>query len=80
MPNVYLGVFDYSTFRLWSDFRNSWRRWSDDATGHLILSPNQQFPELDTTAGSELEAYLLIDADDSQETAIRWALMGDRFG
>ena len=82
MPNVYLGVFDYSTFRLWSDFRNSWETMVEksDAARHLILSPNQQFPEPDTTAGSELEAYLPIDADDSQETAIRWALMGDRFG
>ena len=81
MPNVYLGVFDYSTFRLWSDFRNSWETMVEksDAARHLILSPNQQFPEPDTTAGSELEAYLPIDADDSQETAIRWALDGRSF-
>ena len=81
MPNVYLGVFDYSTFRLWSDFRSSWETMVDksDAARHLILSPNSQFPEPDTTTGSELEAYLPIDADDSQETAIRWALDGRSF-
>ncbi|NBP81010.1 hypothetical protein EBU58_09915, partial [bacterium] len=64
-----------------SDFRNSWETMVEksDAARHLILSPNQQFPEPDTTEGSELEAYLPIDADDSQETAIRWALDGRSF-
>ena len=50
-----------------------------DTARQLILTPNQQFPEPDTTSSSELEAYLPIDADDSQETAIRWALDGRSF-
>ena len=81
MPNVYLGVFDYSTFRLWSDFHHSWETMVEksDTARQLILTPNQQFPEPDTTSSSELEAYLPIDADDSQETAIRWALDGRSF-
>lgn len=79
--NVYLGVFDYSTFRLWSDFHDSWETMvkKSDAARHLILTPNQQFPEPEPTTSLELEAYLPIDADDSQETAIRWALDGRSF-
>jgi hypothetical protein len=81
MPDVHLGVFDYSTFRLWSDFHAGWETMVEksDAARHLILTPNQQFPEPETTSSPELEAYLPIDADDSQATAIRWALDGRSF-
>ncbi|MGA1035271.1 MAG: AAA domain-containing protein, partial [Ilumatobacteraceae bacterium] len=80
VPRVYLGVFDYSTFRLWADLHDSWKEMADTsaAAKHLILTPNQQFPTPSTTTEAP-EPYLPIDADDSQEQAIRWALEGKSF-
>lgn len=79
VPRVYLGVFDYSTFRLWADLHDSWEEMANisAAAKHLILTPNQQFPIPD--AAEAPEPYLPIDADDSQEQAIRWALEGKSF-
>jgi hypothetical protein len=81
VPKAYLGVFDYSTFRLWSDLHSGWEKMVEqsDAARHLILTPNQEFVEPPQSGSEQLEPYSPIDADDSQEKAIAWALQGRSF-
>lgn len=80
-PRVFLGVFDYSTFRLWNDFKTSWKKMTEVSAvaRHLILTPNQDFGDTPPEPEPRLEPVLPIAADDSQRQAVQWALDGKSF-
>jgi hypothetical protein len=80
-PCAILGVFDYSTFRLWKDLKDSWKQMSDisPATKHLMYTPNNPFTDDPPQPEPRLEPYLPIAADDSQRAAVQWALDGRSF-
>ena len=78
MPNVYLGV-DYSTFRLWSDFRNSWETMVESVPlGISSSAPTSSFPNRIQRRAPNWRR-ISRSMDDSQETTIRWALDGRSF-
>jgi hypothetical protein len=76
-----LGVFDYSTFRLWKDLDESWKQMAEASpvARHLMLTPNQPFVEPSVSPESRLPVLTPIAADDSQREAIQWALDGKSF-
>ena len=80
-PSVALGVFDYSTFRLWKDLAEHWQDMADisPVARHLILTPNQPFLDQAVTPTTPLEPLTPIAADDSQRAAIQMALDGKSF-
>jgi hypothetical protein len=75
-----LGVFDYSTFRLWKDLHDNWRTMRDTSAvvRHLMYTPGQPMSQHAVEVTS-LDPYCPIEADDSQVEAIRWALAGRSF-
>jgi len=80
-PSVVLGVFDYSTFRLWKDLSEHWKEMTEisPVAKHLILTPNQPFVDQAATPEKPLEPLTPIAADDSQRAAIQMALDGKSF-
>lgn len=76
-----LGVFDYSTFRLWKDLDERWKEMSEvsPVAKHLMLTPNQPFLDEVETPEPPLSVLTPIAADDSQREAIQWALDGKSF-
>jgi len=80
-PRALLGVFDYSTFRLWKDLKDSWRQMCEisPATKHLIYTPNTPFKADPPPTGPRPEPHLPIAADDSQREAVQRALEGQSF-
>ena len=80
-PSVVLGVFDYSTFRLWKDLAEHWQDMAEisPVAKHLILTPNQPFLDQAVAPTTPLEPLTPIAADDSQRAAIQMALDGKSF-
>lgn len=80
-PSVVLGVFDYSTFRLWKDLSEHWQEMTEisPVAKHLILTPNQPFVDQTVSSTTPLEPLTPIAADDSQRAAIQMALDGRSF-
>ena len=80
-PSVVLGVFDYSTFRLWKDLAEHWKEMTEisPVAKHLILTPNQPFIDQATPPATPFEPLTPIAADDSQRAAIQMALDGKSF-
>jgi hypothetical protein len=78
---VFLGVFDYSTFRLWKDYKDSWKDMAakSPVARHLMTTSRNQFAGNPETPDPRLEPYLPIPADDSQRQAVQWALDGKSF-
>jgi len=75
-----LGVFEYSTFRLWKDLKDHWRQLGEtsDVVRHLVYTPNDPYTQAPAPE-TGLEPYVPIEADDSQIQAIQWALDGRSF-
>ncbi len=78
---VFLGVFDYSTFRLWKDFKDSWKDMASQSpvARHLMMTSRNDYAGNPETPQPRLEPYLPIAADDSQRQAVQWALDGKSF-
>jgi len=79
--NAHLGVFDYSTFRLWKDLRVDWKKMAEtsSAVRHLMYTANERYTQTIDPPNPRLEPHLPIKADDSQIEAIQWALDGRSF-
>lgn len=71
-----LGVFDYSTFRLWKDFKDNWKQMTEisPVVKHLTETSNVPFSNAAESSNSRLEPHMPIAADDSQRLAVQWAL------
>ena len=80
-PRAVLGVFDYSTFRLWKDLKDDWKKMAkiSPVFKHLAYTPNQTYAGNPEIPAEQLEPLLPIDADDSQKAAIQMALDGQSF-
>ncbi len=76
-----LGVFDYSTFRLWKDLKDDWEKIRDanPVVRHLMYTPGQDYTHEPVVPEPHLEPYLPLPGDDSQTEAIQWALDGRSF-
>lgn len=76
-----LGVFDYSTFRLWKDLKDSWKQMAEisPVTRHLMYTSNSHYALNPPTPTPQLEPHLPIAADDSQREAVQRALNGESF-
>ena len=76
-----MGVFDYSTFRLWKDLYDHWSQMRDDSpvVRHVMYTPGEKFVDSAEMPEPRLDPYLPIEADDSQINAIQWALDGRSF-
>jgi hypothetical protein len=76
-----LGVFDYSTFRLWKDLRDDWEKMRDanPVVRHLMYTPRETFKEEIGQPETPIEPYLPLPGDDSQSEAIQWAIDGRSF-
>ena len=76
-----MGVFDYSTFRLWKDLKDHWAEMRDQSpvVKHIMYTPGEKFVDTAVVSDPRLEPYLPIEADDSQIESIRWALDGKSF-
>jgi len=80
-PDVHIDVFDFATFRLWMDLDDHWESMAEisPVARHLMLTPNQPFPEQQRHSASRFRALTPIPADDSQQDAIELALNGTSF-
>ena len=80
-PRAALGVFNYSTFRLWKDLKDGWAKMcaASPVVKHLTYSANQNYVQAQKTPEPRLEPHLPIAADDSQKEAVQWALDGLSF-
>ena len=80
-PRAVLGVFDYSTFRLWKDLKDDWKKMAEISPvfKHLAYTANQPYKGNPEIPAEPLEPLLPIDADDSQREAIQMALDGQSF-
>lgn len=76
-----LGVFDYSTFRLWKDFKDNWKQMTEisPVVKHLTETSNIPFTNAPALPNPKLEPHMPIAADDSQRQAVQWALDGKSF-
>ena len=76
-----LGVFLFSTFRLWKDFKDNWKLMSQTSAvaKHLMYTANSPFTGDAALPEPRLEPHLPIAADDSQKEAVQWALDGRSF-
>ncbi len=76
-----LGVFDYSTFRLWKDFKDNWKQMTEisPVVKHLTETSNIPFANAPEAPNPKLEPHMPIAADDSQRQAVQWALDGKSF-
>jgi hypothetical protein len=80
-PRAAIGVFNYSTFRLWKDLRDSWGKMCQisPVVKHLTYTSNVEFQSTHVEPDPRLEPHLPIAADDSQRQAVQWALDGKSF-
>ena len=80
-PRAAIGVFNYSTFRLWKDLRDSWGKMCQisPVVKHLTYSSNVEFKPNHVVPEPQPEPHLPIAADDSQRQAVQWALNGESF-
>lgn len=80
-PDVFVGVFDFATFRLWMDLNDHWTEMADTSpvAKHLMLTPNREFKLEAEKAEVPLKALTPIASDDSQREAIEMALSGASF-
>ena len=79
-----LGIFDFSTYRLWRDLLDNWKTFQENAlVNHFINSPSAEFkdPATDSIDGDldNLVSNLPISSDASQAKAISWAMAGRTF-
>lgn len=79
--DLFVGVFDFATFRLWMDLNDHWESMAaiSPVARHLMLTPNQPFPEDRRDVSLPLPALTPIPADDSQRDAVELALNGTSF-
>jgi hypothetical protein len=82
--NAVLGFFDFSTYRLWRDLIDNWRKYQDNSlVKHLIFSPNDAFEDPIARESDldldQLIAQLPIEADSSQVLAVAQASAGKTF-
>lgn len=76
----FLGVFNYSSFRLWKDIRDHWETFRDTSpvVKHLMMHATGKF--VDAAAGKWVgDVVCPIIADDSQIDAVRRAMSGQSF-
>lgn len=83
-PKVTLGIFNFSSFRLWKDLLENWKRFErNPLVKHLIETPNEAFIEpVATPPTADLDtliAHLPIPADSSQAAAVAKASVGHTF-
>lgn len=80
-PRATIGVFNYSTFRLWKDLKDNWTDMCaiSPVVKHLSYSSNVDFVPSHVVPEPKLEPHLPIAADDSQRQAVQWALNGESF-
>ena len=76
-----LGVFDYSTFRLWKDLKDGWKKMTEvsPVVKHLSETANVPYAGGVVVPDPRLEPHMPIAADDSQRNAVQWALDGLSF-
>jgi SpoU rRNA methylase family enzyme len=79
-----LGIFNFSSFRLWKDMLDNWQRFErNPLVKHLIHTPNEAFEDPCTTEPTDdldaLIAQLPISADGSQAKAVATAIAGKTF-
>ena len=77
----FLGVFNYSSFRLWKDIRDHWEtfRETSPVVRHLMLGATSGFADGTTDESGGGNVVCPIIADDSQIDAIRRAMNGESF-
>jgi hypothetical protein len=83
-PTVVLGIFNFSSFRLWKDLLDNWQKFErNPLVKHLIHSPNEGFVEpVKTPVEGDLDALIAqlpIPADGSQAAAVAKAAAGHTF-
>jgi hypothetical protein len=80
-PRAAIGVFNYSTFRLWKDIKDNWEKMctTSPVVHHLAYTSNVDFKIEETSPKTRFEPHLPIPADDSQRQAVQWALDGQSF-
>lgn len=79
-----LGIFNFSTYRLWRDLLDNWKTFKENAlVNHFIETPNQDFkdPSTEPIDGNldQLVSNLPISSDASQARAISLAMAGRTF-
>lgn len=79
-----LGIFNFSTYRMWRDLLDNWKVFSENALfDHFVNSPNSQFKDPVQTVPEEDLDYLVsrlpISSDASQARAISMAMAGKTF-
>jgi len=79
-----LGIFNFSTYRLWRDLLDNWKTFKENAlVNHFIETPNQDFkdPSTEPIDGDldQLVSNLPISSDASQARAISLAMAGRTF-
>mgnify|MGYP006417925375 FL=1 len=76
-----LGVFDYSSFRLWKDLKDDWETMANTnpAVKHLMYTAGTRFEDPVEVPDPRLDPYCPLHGNDSQSEAIQWALDGRSF-
>jgi hypothetical protein len=76
-----LGAFNYSSFRLWKDLRDDWRKMAEISPvfKHIAYTSNVPYMGNPPAPDPRLEPLLPIAADDSQRRAVQKALDGQSF-
>ncbi len=79
-----LGIFNFSTYRMWRDLLDNWKKFEENALiHHFINSPNSEFKDPVQGVPEEDLDYLVsrlpISSDASQARAISMAMAGKTF-
>jgi hypothetical protein len=79
-----LGIFNFSTYRMWRDLLDNWKKFQENALiNHFINSPNSEFKDPVQGVPEEDLDYLVsrlpISSDASQARAISMAMAGKTF-
>jgi hypothetical protein len=79
-----LGIFNFSTYRLWRDLLDNWKTFQQNAlVKHFIDTPNDEFKDPSTESIDEdldgLISNIPISSDASQAKAISLAMAGRTF-
>lgn len=79
-----LGIFNFSTYRMWRDLLDNWEKFQENALiNHFINSPNSEFKDPVQGVPEEDLDYLVsrlpISSDASQARAISMAMAGKTF-
>ena len=76
-----LGVFDYSSFRLWKDLKDDWETMRDTnpVVKHMMYTADTRFEDPVEVSDPRLDPYCPLHGNDSQSKAIQWALDGRSF-